>query len=224
LTRRAAAFILVAFLALGTLGAQSRETSDATGKCAVIIGVNKYDQLAALQAGVNDAEKIAAYYGGIGFKVWLLDDRQDTRMNQPGLANLQRVMDNVLSVTQGQEIKELVFFFAGHGVQIEGQNWLCFPETELSTKTGMLNVDTTLLPWIRNLGANLTMVYLDACRNELGGIRAAGVTRGLNIAGSSPAKGDRNMAVFYAAKPGSFSYEKPDGSNGFFTDTLVEIS
>ncbi|MFZ4615434.1 MAG: caspase family protein [Rectinemataceae bacterium] len=87
--------ILMAFLALGGLEAQNSENAGTSGKCAVIIGVNKYDQLAALQAGVNDAEKIAAYYSGIGFKVWLLDDRQDTRMNQPGLANLQRVMDNV---------------------------------------------------------------------------------------------------------------------------------
>jgi uncharacterized caspase-like protein len=218
---RAAFIALVCFLVAAGLSAQD--------KLAVIVGVNKYDQLTSLRAGVNDAEKIAAYYAGIGFKVWLVDDRQEARMNQPALVNLERVMENVAEVSQGRQVQELVFFFAGHGVQIEGQNWLCFPETQLTSKTGMLNVDTKLVPWLRNLGANLTMVYLDACRNDLGGMRAAGVERGLTVQGlvnepsaaNKPSSG-RNLAVFYAAKPGSFSYEKPDGTNGFFTDTLVE--
>jgi uncharacterized caspase-like protein len=219
--RRILATILFACLLASLAAAQD--------KLAVVIGVNNYDTLSGLKAGVNDAEKIAAYYNGIGFKVWLIDDRQEARMNQPSLVNLERVMDNVREAASGKAPKELVFFFAGHGVQIDGQNWLCFPETQLQGRVGMMNVDTRLLPWLRNLGANLTMVYLDACRNDLGAMRAAGVERGLSVVGlaNEPQAGavssnGRNLAVFYAAKPGSFSYEKPDGTNGFFTDTLLE--
>ena len=54
-------------------------------------------------------------------------------------------------------------------------------------------------------------------------MRAAGVQRGLEVTGlEKTSSASRDIAIFYAAKPGSFSYEKPDGTNGFFTDTLIE--
>ncbi len=194
----------------------------ASNKLAIIVGVNDYDVLTDLEAGVNDAEKMASYYKGLGFKVWLMSDRQDKRLDKPSLQNLERVLDNVSEISEGEKIDELVIFFAGHGVQIEGTNYLCFPETDITKDIGMLSVDQILVPWIRDLGARLSMVYLDACRNDLGPMRAAGVQRGLEVVGIKDKDLGGDLAIFYAAKPGSFSYEKPDGTNGFFTDTLIE--
>ena len=45
-------------------------------KIALVLGVNEYDLLSPLKAAVNDSEKIASYYGGLGFKVVLQNDRQ----------------------------------------------------------------------------------------------------------------------------------------------------
>jgi hypothetical protein len=192
---------------------------------AVVVGIDAYDLLSSLKAGVNDAEKIASYYQGLGFKVWLMTDRQPSRMDQPSLANFNRVLDNVSQLAKGQGVEELVFFFAGHGVQIQNANYLCFPEAVVTGDTGMLNVDKVIVPWLKDVNAKLSMVYLDACRNDLGPVRAGGVTRGLTVvpaADSENAAAKGEIAIFYAAKPGAFSFEKPDGTNGFFTDTLVE--
>ncbi len=193
-------------------------------KIALVLGVNEYDLLSPLKAAVNDSEKIASYYGGLGFKVVLQNDRQENRMDRPSLPNFQRALSNIADSASDEGISELVFFFAGHGVQIAGENFLCFPETQLQDRSGMLSVDSVLVPWLRDNKAKLTMVYLDACRNDLGPVRAAGVTRGLEVVSTGPALSEdgRSMAVFYASKAGEFSYEKPDGSNGFFTDVLLE--
>ena len=195
----------------------------AQDRCALVVGVNDYDVLSDLQAGVNDAEKIASYYSGLGFRTWLITDRREARMEKPSLQNFQRTMDNIRQLADDSPLEELVLFFAGHGVQIDGENYLCFPETDIPSRTGMISVDKYLIPLVRDMNAKLTMIYLDACRNDLGPVRAAGVERGLTMlprGGSSSSGGD--LVLFYAAKPGSFSYEKPDGTSGFFTDTLVE--
>ncbi|MGL1893661.1 MAG: caspase family protein [Spirochaetaceae bacterium] len=197
--------------------------SQALNRYAIIVGVNDYEILTDLQAGVNDAEKMASYYDGLGFKVWLMSDRQESKFDKPSLANIERVLSNINMLSQDQNIDELVIFFAGHGLQIKGENYLCFPETDITTDSGMLNVDQTLMPWIRDIKANLSMVYLDACRNDIGSMRAAGIVRGIEVVGVEKDEiNTGNIAIFYAAKPGSFSYEKADGSNGFFTDTLIE--
>lgn len=193
---------------------------EASDKYAIIIGINDYDLLSDLKAGVNDAERIKEYYKDLGFKVWLISDNQESRLEKPSLQNLRRILDNVKEISEGRQIDEFVFFFAGHGVQIKGENYLCFPESVVISDIGMLSVDRILIPWIRDLSAKLSLVYLDACRNDLGPMRAAGVERGLEVKGFTGQS--RDIAIFYAAKPGAFSYEKPDGTNGFFTDTLLE--
>lgn len=204
-------------LALSLLPAQSVE------RVALVIGVNQYDMMSDLKASVNDAELMAAYYKGLDFKVWTLDDRQNTRMNQPSLGNMRRMMGNITETMKGLVVDEVVVFFAGHGVQVEGNSYLCFPEAQLQSREGMLDVTRDLLPWARELRPRLTMIYLDACRNELGPIRAGGfdsglLPRGLNVAGAR----EQSLAILYGARPGTFSYEKPDGSNGFFTEVLLE--
>lgn len=210
--------LMVCFLMhLGQIHAESGE------KVALVIGVNQYDILTNLKASVNDAELVAAYYKGLGFRVWMLDDRQSTRMNQPSLGNARRVMGNIVEYAKGATVDEVVVFFAGHGVQVGGDSFLCFPEAQLQSKDGMLDVTRELLPWTRGLKPRLAMIYLDACRNELGPMRAGGfgsglVPRGLSVAGAK----EQSLAILYGARPGTFSYEKPDGSNGFFTEVLLE--
>ena len=121
-------------------------------------------------------------------------------------------------------LMSLCSFFAGHGVQIGSSSYLCFPETQPTDRTGMVPVDSLLVPWFREMEAKLTMVYLDACRDDLGPVRAAGITRGLDVKAQKVAgsANDCNLAVFFASKSGEYSYEKADGSGGFFTDTLLE--
>jgi uncharacterized caspase-like protein len=200
-------------------------------KLALVVGINEYDMLAKLNAAVNDAERISAYYSNLGFRVWTLSDRQENRMNQPSVSNFERILGNLEIIAQEDPVDELVVFFAGHGVQIGGANFICFPETQLTSRTGMVSVDSRLVPWLRTMKAKLSILYLDACRNDLGSIRTAGVERGIEVVGidtinSSTSRvstsSDRSMAVFYASKSGEFSYEKKDGSGGFFTDTLLE--
>ncbi len=73
--------------------------------------------------------------------------------------NLERTLSNIMELSEGQSIDELVIFFVDHGVQINGSNYLCFPETDLIKEIWMLSVDKKLVPWIRDL-SNVSRPFL----------------------------------------------------------------
>lgn len=192
-------------------------------KLALVVGVNQYDRLSPLRVAVNDALNVTAHFQAAGFdQVWTLSDMGTTPISRPSLVNFQILMENVEKLSTTETISELVVFFAGHGVQIEGQNYLCFPEADLQGKRGLLSVDRELIPWLRRVPARLALTFLDACREDLGPTRSAGVTRGLVLPPSISATPGRNIMVAYSARPGEFAYEKPDGSGGFFTEVFLE--
>lgn len=214
--KRIVATGLLLSVALG-LAAQGAE------RVAVVVGVNRYDRLTPLRAAELDARNVAAHYQAAGFSyVWTLTEDATSPSARPSLVNFQILMENVEKLAQSQPIEELVVFFAGHGVQIQGENFLCFPEADLQGKRGILSVDRELVPWLRRVPTRLTLTFLDACREDLGPTRSASMTRGLVIPESLGTDKERNILIAYSARPGEFAYEKPDGSGGFFTEVLLE--
>lgn len=192
-------------------------------RLALVVGINHYDRLSPLKGAVSDAHNMAAFLQASGYDyVWTLTDDAEIPSARPSLVNFQIHLDNVERLAEVQRVDELTLFFAGHGVQIGGENFLCFPEADLGSRRGMLSVDRELLPFLRRTPARLALTFLDACREDLGPSRAAGVTRGLVIPEQIAVGQDRNILVVYSARPGEFAYEKPDGSGGFFTEVLLE--
>ncbi|MCC5966866.1 MAG: caspase family protein [Natronohydrobacter sp.] len=141
-------------LGLGGAHAQSRH--------ALVVGIDTYDNFAPLEKARNDARDVADALRSIGFRTELLIDPDEDAL----LTTL------ALFSTQLEPGDEVVFFFAGHGVEIDGRNFLLpadvpavGPGQELVVTRRALPVDDVIDSFQRR-GVRLSLLILDACRDN----------------------------------------------------------
>jgi uncharacterized caspase-like protein len=125
-------------------------------KIALVIGNSAYPS-AALKNPINDARAMAAKLTSLGFDVILRTDAN--------LRDITRAVSQFGQKLRGGSVG--LFYFAGHGMQVRGKNFL-IPvdaeiENEASTRSEAVDIDQ-LLEQLGN--ARLSMVILDACRNN----------------------------------------------------------
>jgi hypothetical protein len=134
----------------------------AEARRALVIGIDRYDALPHLAKAVNDARAVAGTLQGLGFDVLLAENPDRRSFNQ-------RLNDFLNAIRPGDEA---VFFFAGHGVEIEGRNYLLPADVpaalagqEAFVTAESIAVDR-VLDSIRSRGTRVTMLILDACRDN----------------------------------------------------------
>jgi uncharacterized caspase-like protein len=152
---------------------------NAQKRVALVIGNSAYKDVSELANARNDAADMAAALGQTGFLV--IEGIDLDRVSF--LAKLRQFAQ----ASKGAEIS--LFFYAGHGVQVAGQNYLLPIDAELASEAAL---NTELIPAsavyrAMEGGARFKIVFLDACRinplaeqlkTALGG-RSAAVGRGL---------------------------------------------
>jgi hypothetical protein len=198
-------WITVLLLALATLA-----TSPAlAGRLALVIGNRDY-QVGPLKNPVNDAQAMAAELGSLGFQVTLVRNlRRD---------DIARTVDAFSRrVKPGDDV---VFFYAGHGVQVKGVNYL--PAVDASIRVegdvplNSLNL-SELLDRLDEAKAGVKLLLLDACRdNPYANANRSG-TRGLARPQGAPA----GTLMHFATRPGGVAADG-DGSNGRYTAELLK--
>ncbi|KFB66090.1 SUMF1/EgtB/PvdO family nonheme iron enzyme [Candidatus Accumulibacter vicinus] len=112
-----------------------------------------------------------------------------------------------------------LFFYAGHGLQIRGENYLPAVDAEISSEEDVphqsLNVNT-VLNTMEDSKAGVNLVLLDACRNNP-------FTRSFRSgagAGLARIQAPSGTLIHYATRPGSVA-EDGDGVNGTYTAALL---
>lgn len=144
----------------------------------LIIGNDAYADVPALQKAVADAEAVAAQLASVGFETILATDIDRRGMNRA-----------IADFTGRLQPGDTAFlFFAGHGVEIDGENYL-LPTDIVAPEVGGKDFVagesialSDLLDRIRRTGARTTITILDACRNnpfETVTGRSIGRSRGL---------------------------------------------
>ena len=191
----------------------------AEGRHALVVGQDRYAHLPPLKKAVNDAKSVAAALQRAGFATDLVLDAD---------------VDHLLTALSafGSRLSpgdEAVFFFAGHGVEIDGQNYLLptdmpavEPGRELVLKRRSLVLDDVLAETTAR-GVRVSLLIIDACRDnpfpKQGG-RSAGSTRGL--ARVDPPQG---TFVLYSAGAGQTALdrlgEEDSNPNSVFTRALL---
>ena len=83
-------------------------------RVALVIGNNDYQNIVKLEKAVNDANAVAAELRKVGFEVQVYNNIGQKKMNQAINEFVQKVSAGGVGV----------FFFAGHGLQINNQNFL----------------------------------------------------------------------------------------------------
>ncbi len=146
-------------------------------RVALVIGNDDYANVADLKKAVNDSETITNILEQVGFDVILAKNVTRRQFN----LNLQK------TVSKLEAGDEAVFFFAGHGIEIDGRNYL-LPTDIPSASSGQeslikgeaIAVDSVLAE-LRSRRPSVNVLILDACRDnpfESYG-RTLGGTRGL---------------------------------------------
>ena len=144
------------------------EPAWATTRVALVVGNGGYDPKNApeLLNPVNDARLMATSLETSGFEVELVIDADQGAMKKAIKAFGKRL------VAAGGDAVGL-FYFAGHGVEDRGHNYLIPLGAEIESEVDF-HTDAVLMDWVlarmKKAGNRLNMVILDACRNNVSGI------------------------------------------------------
>jgi hypothetical protein len=120
-----------------------------------------------------------------------------------------------------------LFFYAGHGIAINGTNYL-LPidadlKSEMDVKLGAaINIDVTLDQTMGD--AKVKLVFLDACRDNpfAARIRSAKATRSVNVqSGLAEMKSGEGTLIAFATGPGQTALDGEAGTNSPFTRALM---
>jgi len=178
---------------------------------ALVIGNGVYQELGKLKNPVNDATDMAKALGEIGFQVKLLTD-----------ADLSAMEDAVIRL--GNQLAQSAdstgfFFYAGHGVQSGGINYLVPADARIASETFLKTkalAAQSVLDTLQQSRNALNVVVLDACRDNPFSWSRSG-SRGLSVVGSQPP----GSIVAYATSAGSVAQDGT-GRNGVFTQELLK--
>jgi uncharacterized caspase-like protein len=191
-------------------------------RVALVFGADDYEALRPLDNAVNDARAIEKALEALGFEVSLETDRDLRRM--------RRALDDFRQDGAGADVA--LVFFAGHGVEIAGDNRL-LPVDADAGSLDALKASTLPLEEITDAVravAPVALVLLDACRNDPFGTEG-GDGRGAKalaaadspevVAGLGRVGRAENVLFAFAAAPGKTASDGGDG-NSPFTAALAE--
>lgn len=190
-----------------------------TQRRALVIGVDGYQNLASLQKARNDAAAVSNALVDLGFDVLTLYDAS------------RREINSAVSTLAGQiePGDEVLFYFAGHGIEVDGRNYLLPSDVPVvnygdeSFLTGESIPAGRILDTFQRKGARTTVMVLDACRNNpfaQDGKRAVGGSRGL--VRMEPPEG---AFILYSAGAGQTALDRlsddDENPNSVFTRALL---
>ena len=175
-------------------------------RVALVIGNGGYASN-PLRNPVNDARAMAQVLGRLGFAVTLKTDVD------------QRDMERAINRFGKSLPKDGValFFYAGHGLQINGRNYL-IPIGKQISDAADVKYDAVdagrVVDRMEQAHAMLNIVILDACRdNPFRGLRSGGQ-------GLAAMTGGSGTIIAFATSPGSYAADG-SGNNGVYTGALV---
>lgn len=204
----------VLVLLAGTLAptAHGQLGAGADKRIALVIGNARYQRL-PLANPENDARLIATRLRSLGFEV---NDQYNL-----GVVQFRRVLREFSRRVQ-QDDATALFYYAGHGVQIDGRNYLLPVDINLrdqeEVKDESVDIDALFIGRIDKVGSHPRIVILDACRNN----PFAGKTRNISSAGGLAEMGARGTLIAFASSPGAAAEDGPDGGNSIYSKSLAE--
>jgi hypothetical protein len=186
-------------------------------RVAFVVGNAAYKNVPQLPNPAIDSKAMARVLRNVGFDVVegsnLTRDAMTAKLLEFG------------KKSEGADVA--VFFYAGHGIAVNGINYL-LPidadlKSEIDVKLGAaINVDITLDQTMGD--AKVKLVFLDACRDNpfAAKIRSAKATRSVNVqTGLAEMKSGEGTLIAFATGPGQTALDGEAGTNSPFTRALV---
>jgi hypothetical protein len=178
---------------------------------ALVIGNATYANAGTLANPTNDSDDIAAVLTKRGFEVI---KKTDCRHKQMDVA-----LKEFRAALKDSDVG--FFFFAGHGMQIEGENYLAAIDTDVDTETDAKHSSLQLNRVIETMEKSRTatnIIVLDACRNNPFERKWQ---RSASIRGLAPVYAPKGTIIAYATSPGQVASDGT-GRNGAYTAALLK--
>ena len=201
-----AAALLLSLAAMPSLAAK---------RIALVVGNGAYEHTVPLDNPRNDAADMARALQGLGFAVIegldLDKDAFEGKLRE--FARAARGADAAL------------FFYAGHGLQVDGENYLVPIDARLTEEVDLDLEALELRAFLKQMRSPANLVFLDACRDNplaqdlarsMGASRSTAVGRGLGRVDTSG-----GTLIAYATQPGNVALDGK-GRNSPFTGALLE--
>ena len=176
-------------------------------RVALVIGNNAYSGQAVLQNARRDAAAMAAELGSLGFQTTLVEDATRQRFNTAVETFVTALTPNDIAL----------FYYAGHGAQADGENYLIPIDYDGRSDLGLAlqGIPATAIQ-SKLVRARVSIIVLDACRTNLPTGTRSG-NRGL--AAMEP----QGSLVAFAAGAGQAAGDNPAASQGTFMTALLEV-
>jgi Caspase domain len=182
-------------------------------RVALVIGNSNYQNAARLPNPDNDAQSVAELLNSAGFDVIAATDLTQN--------DLIKVVQNFSAkVAESGPNTVAMVYYAGHGVQVAGENYLIPVDAKVGTPSDLVNNSlrlVDLMATLETIPSRLRIVMLDSCRNNpFPDIDDAG--RGLAIV-DAPVR----SIVGYSTAPGA---EALDGTAGHspYTQAFLKLA
>jgi uncharacterized protein len=187
-------------------------TASAADRVALVIGNANYAHTKTLVNPLNDANDIARLLGDLNFSVIKVVD---------GDFGAMRSAIRSFNV-QADSTKIAVIYYAGHGMELGGENWLIPTDAQLKTDLDIANEAISLGGLQQSVGraSELGLIILDSCRdNPFVKMARTKLTRSVDR-GLARVEPVANVLVAYAAKDGTTATDG-DGRNSPYTAALL---
>ena len=179
-------------------------------KFALVIGNSRYTGISILNNPVNDANDMETALRALGFAVTKVLDGSRAQMETAVVNFRQRLSASANAYG--------FFFYAGHGIQSNGENYLIPVDANIPSENSLRDRAVSLqwvLAELNDARNELNIVVLDSCRDNPFSWSRSG-TRGLTVVNRAPP----GSIVFYATSDGRPAADGT-GRNGLFTSSLL---
>ncbi len=179
-------------------------------RTALVIGNAGYKEVGRLKNPINDASDIANSLQQLGFEVTLLQDVKLQQMEE-AIEKLNR------QLRQGGIG---LFYFSGHGVQVDGENYLVPIDARMNREQDVRYEALPmgkLLGVIEDAGNDANIIILDACRNNPFSRSWRAINRGL----AAPTQTVKGVLIAYATAPGTTALDG-EGRNSPYSSALLK--
>jgi uncharacterized caspase-like protein len=186
-------------------------------KVAFVVGNSAYKSVAPLPNPASDAKAMAQVLRNVGFDVV-----EGTNL---GREKMSEKLIDFGRRAQGADLA--VFFYAGHGISMDGVNYLIPVDADLKSPADVklgapINIDAALEQTMGD--AKVRLVFLDACRDNpfAAKISAAKSTRSVTVAsGLADMKPSEGSLIAFATGPGQTALDGDVGAHSPFTRALI---
>jgi uncharacterized caspase-like protein len=195
----------------------SASPASAESRVALVIGQSAYRAVPALPNAENDGKRMTELLTNAGFDVTAAPDQSQNEMRQT-------ISDFAAKVAASGSDTVALVFYAGHGLQIDGENYLVpvdvDPKREADIPLQAVRLND-LLNTLGSLPTRMRIIMLDACRNNP--FPALNQTAGHGLAIVDTKAGAPGSFISYSTSPGSEA-EDGNGADSPYTTALLSVA